>query len=252
MSRQVFLDALVDGGISHSATDRMMDVVFQEYPNASMDQLKKVQNDLEKGWKLEGIVGAYLDQTVKAIADHQPVAAPAGVEDEISSIVSDALVKITDVMGKGSSDELKKKVLEESRGINKAVSAYVQEVTGNFRSGSMHLLVMAYWLISSQLSRIICIAGIILIFAVLFFLKRRLLSVIDSCKWPIVLSGLFLGVLAPLTITGAWRLIANRFLGGRVEGLNASKLAAAGMILIVIGVVLFVISFLAKKRMAKD
>lgn len=248
----MLVSALVEGRIGNLAAERMMDAVMQEFPNASLSQLTTIQNNLEDGRLLKNMAEAYLDQTVKDVVDKRPVTAPANMEEAIDSMADEALADITKVMGGGSENGLKEMLLKESSEINEAISTYVQELISNLRSGPMKLLIMAYWAISSWLCTILCIVGMLLIFGALFLIKKRLLPVIGSCKWPILLSGLFLVAIVTPAIKSVWPVIANRFFGGRVYGINSSGLTGTGVALIVVGVVFFIISFIKKRRIAKD
>ena len=242
--KPIMLDTLIKGGVGHSAAVRMMDVVVRNFPEASSEQLEKIQTSLENGEALKDMTGAYMDSAVKAVVENQTIPV-VDMDDEIGSMTDEALEIITSVVGGGMDSELRQQLIKESGEISQAIFDYVQAVLSGF--GRLRHLMTAYWLISSNGCRIICSIGIIAALGGLYLLKKRLLTVIGICKWPVLLSGICLGILAPVTVTSVWPMVANRFLGGRGMEVNISILRNTGVLLLVIGIVFLIVSILDKR-----
>lgn len=241
--RPIMLDAVVKGGVGHPAAVRLMDVVFQNFPAASVGQLGQIQTKLENERALKEMTGIYMDSAINAAVDKRPMPA-IDMLDQINSMAGEALADIEGVMGGGTDHELRQQLIKVSGEISDTIYDYVQAILDG--SGPVRHLITAYWLLASAGCRIVSGIGIILAFGILFLLKKGPLSVMAACKWSILLSGLCLGVCIPLLISNLWPVLVNRFLGGRGGAINSSILRNTGLSIMDAGIIFSIAAALHK------
>ena len=171
---------VADEALDNTLAYRVMDVVFEEFPEASIDQLGDVQEAITKNPAIKDITVKYIDAMCKAIAEDEVFHSP-DIYAEIKQLVDENMEAIENNIGvqiiQSQKEEIYEKLNEQKINIEETLQrATYNMVSSSYQNNIRSVLIKIFLIIDSLYFRLFCIILMALSILGLFYLKRSIVK----------------------------------------------------------------------------
>lgn len=230
-------------------SQRMIDVVMDAFPEASPNQLLQVQEALKNSPAIEAITTKYIDEIAAAVALDEELKLPE-IKEDMNTLIEENMSIIEENLGKELTQEqrqtISKRLEEKSDDIQRALDSATQSIMYE-TTGGKAVILKAYHTVTSTAFQAGCGIVVLLLFALISFLKRSPVKAMSGVGISFLLSGICLAALIPPAASGIGSKIADRMLGSNMN-IDFSGLRIAGGVIFGIGIVMEIIYILAGRK----
>lgn len=230
-------------------SQRMIDIVMNVFPNADTDQLLQVQNAMKDSPAIEGITEKYISEITKAAALGQQLELP-NIKDDTDTLLEENMSIIEKGLGtkitENQKQDIKEKLEEKSDDVQYALDSATQSLAGE-TSGSKVILFKTYYVVTSIGFQAACMAGIVILIALISLLKKSLIKAFFSEGIAFLAAGVSLIAFLPAMTQRIGGEIASRILGSYMN-IDFSGLKLAGAVMLAVGFIMEVSYWLTLYR----
>ena len=244
MSAKMVADAIVIQEVS----GKVREVLNESFPDVSNENIDKVEDVIKGNDALDNITGEFLDQVTYTINNDKEIET-TGILEGITDVIDKSIPELEEAIGKKISqeqiDKIKTKLTNKDSLLQNKIKNTVEKIQTS--ASKTKQIIKTYDILSNNLTKIICIIGIII--------NVVLLGVINKSyfKWTLfsgiglLVSGILLGLFLPLAVNAMEFMIGMRILGMSID-IPVDSLWMSGLICGGIGIVLLVIYMILNRK----
>lgn len=244
MSTKTVTNAIV----IQEASGKVKEVLNESFPDVSSENISKVEDVIKNNDTLNNITGDFLDQITNAISSGKEIETTA-ILNGISDALNKSIPELEKVIGKKISqeqiDKIETKLADKDGSLQNKIKNTVEKI--QTATPKTKQFIKTYDTLSNNLTRIICIIGIIIIAILLGVINKSYFKWTLFCGIGSLVSGVLLGFFMPLVVSAMEFTIGMRILGMSID-IPVDSLRISGLICGVIGIVLIVIYMVLKRK----
>lgn len=244
----MIVEAVSTNSISSAVSHRMIDIVLEEYPDGDINDLLNIQESIENSTFVKNITSQYIDSLAHAIANNESVEYP-DISDDINQLIDESIEIIEKNMNANWSNEktnaIKEQLKMKSGDFASALQTYSQSLVNN-PSNEKVALMKIYTVFNSMIFKVISFIVICVLIICIYLSSHSLSLTLKNVSIPIFISGVEYIVSTKL-ISNVAMSLTNRFLG-RTMLVDTSLFFIVGIVLCVIGIILFAGYFILHKQ----
>lgn len=244
MSAKTVADAIVIQEVS----GKVKEVLNESFPDVSNENIDKVEDIIEGNDALDNITGEFLDQVTYTINNDKEIET-TGILEEISDVIDKSIPELEEAIGKKISqeqiDKIKTKLTNKDSLLQNKIKNTVEKIQTS--APKTKQIIKTYDILSNNLTKIICIIGIIIIVVLLGVINKSYFKWTLFSGIGLLVSGVVLGLFLPLAVNAMEFTIGMRILGMSID-IPVDSLWMSGLICGGIGIILLVIYMVLNRK----
>ena len=244
MSAKTVADAIVIQEVS----GKVREVLNESFPDVSNENIDKVEDVIKGNDALDNITGEFLDQVTYTINNDKEIET-TGILEGITDVIDKSIPELEEAIGKKISqeqiDKIKTKLTNKDSLLQNKIKNTVEKIQTS--APKTKQIIKTYDILSNNLTKIICIIGIIIIVVLLGVINKSYFKWTLFSGIGLLVSGILLGLFLPLAVNAMEFMIGMRILGMSID-IPVDSLWMAGLICGGIGIVLLVIYMILNRK----
>ncbi|WP_278626975.1 hypothetical protein [Thomasclavelia cocleata] len=244
MSAKTVADAIVIQEVS----GKVREVLNESFPDVSNENIDKVEDVIKGNDALDNITGEFLDQVTYTINNDKEIET-TGILEGITDVIDKSIPELEEAIGKKISqeqiDKIKTKLTNKDSLLQNKIKNTVEKIQTS--APKTKQIIKTYDILSNNLTKIICIIGIIIIVVLLGVINKSYFKWTLFSGIGLLVSGILLGLFLPLAVNAMEFMIGMRILGMSID-IPVDSLWMSGLICGGIGIVLLVIYMILNRK----
>ncbi len=244
MSAKTVADAIVIQEVS----GKVKEVLNESFPDVSNENIDKVEDIIEGNDALDNITGEFLDQVTYTINNDKEIET-TGILEGITDVIDKSIPELEEAIGKKISqeqiDKIKTKLTNKDSLLQNKIKNTVEKIQTS--APKTKQIIKTYDILSNNLTKIICIIGIIIIVVLLGVINKSYFKWTLFSGIGLLVSGVVLGLFLPLAVNAMEFTIGMRILGMSID-IPVDSLWMSGLICGGIGIILLVIYMVLNRK----
>ena len=244
MSAKMVADAIVIQEVS----GKVREVLNESFPDVSNENIDKVEDVIKGNDALDNITGEFLDQVTYTINNDKEIET-TGILEGITDVIDKSIPELEEAIGKKISqeqiDKIKTKLTNKDSLLQNKIKNTVEKIQTS--ASKTKQIIKTYDILSNNLTKIICIIGIIIIVVLLGVINKSYFQWTLFSGIGLLVSGILLGLFLPLAVNAMEFMIGMRILGMSID-IPVDSLWMSGLICGGIGIVLLVIYMILNRK----
>lgn len=244
MSAKTVADAIVIQEVS----GKVREVLNESFPDVSNENIDKVEDIIKGNDTLNNITGEFLDQVTYTINNNKEIET-TGILEGITDVIDKSIPELEEAIGKKISqeqiDEIKTKLTKKDSLLQNKIKNTVEKIQTSTPRTKQFIKI--YDILSNNLTKIICIIGIIIIVVLLGVINKSYFKWTLFSGIGLLVSGVILGLFLPLVVNAMEFTIGMRILGMSID-IPVDSLWMSGLICGGIGIILLFIYMILNRK----
>ena len=244
MSAKTVADAIVIQEVS----GKVREVLNESFPDVSNENIDKVEDVIKGNDALDNITGEFLDQVTYTINNDKEIET-TGILEGITDVIDKSIPELEEAIGKKISqeqiDKIKTKLTNKDSLLQNKIKNTVEKIQTS--APKTKQIIKTYDILSNNLTKIICIIGIIIIVVLLGVINKSYFKWTLFSGIGLLVSGILLGLFLPLAVNAMEFTIGMRILGMSID-IPVDSLWMSGLICGGIGIILLVIYMVLNRK----
>ena len=240
MSAKTVADAIVIQEVS----GKVREVLNESFPDVSNENIDKVEDVIKGNDALDNITGEFLDQVTYTINNDKEIET-TGILEGITDVIDKSIPELEEAIGKKISQEQIDKIKNKDSLLQNKIKNTVEKIQTS--APKTKQIIKTYDILSNNLTKIICIIGIIIIVVLLGVINKSYFKWTLFSGIGLLVSGILLGLFLPLAVNAMEFMIGMRILGMSID-IPVDSLWMSGLICGGIGIVLLVIYMILNRK----
>ena len=244
MSAKTVADAIVIQEVS----GKVREVLNESFPDVSNENIDKVEDVIKGNDALDNITGEFLDQVTYTINNDKEIET-TGILEGITDVIDKSIPELEEAIGKKISqeqiDKIKTKLTNKDSLLQNKIKNTVEKIQTS--APKTKQIIKTYDILSNNLTKIICIIGIIIIVVLLGVINKSYFKWTLFSGIGLLVSGVVLGLFLPLAVNAMEFTIGMRILGMSID-IPVDSLWMSGLICGGIGIILLVIYMVLNRK----
>lgn len=251
-AKNMIVQTVNEGAIGHAVAIRIMDVVDEAFPDTSIDTLVDIQEALGNSEALDTITGKYIDAMSDAISNNQVPQYP-DISNDLVTLANETINTIENHLNieisKSQQQVILSQLLEKSQDIESSIQTYTDSlINTSYLPDVQSMLMKMYQFITSWIFRfILLIVLIISVYLVIVSWKQSLNKIMMHLGIPVFVVGIVVAWIIPSIAQSIGFELTNHFLG-RTMYINTGMMQIIGMIVLVTGIALILVSKVVQRH----
>lgn len=251
-AKDMIVQTVNEGAIGHAVAIRIMDVVDEAFPDTSIDTLVDIQEALGNSEALDTITGKYIDAMSDAISNNQVPQYP-DISNDLVTLANETINTIENHLNieisKSQQQVILSQLLEKSQDIESSIQTYTDSlINTSYLPDVQSMLMKMYQFITSWIFRfILLIVLIISVYLVIVSWKQSLNKIMMHLGIPVFIVGIVVAWIIPSIAQSIGFELTNHFLG-RTMYINTGMMQIIGMIVLVTGIALILVSKVVQRH----
>lgn len=249
--KDMIVQTVNEGAIGHAVAIRIMDVVDEVFPDTPIDTLVDIQEALGNSEALDTITGKYIDAMSNAISNNQVPQYP-DISNDLVTLANETINTIENHLNIEISESQQQvilsQLLEKSQDIESSIQTYTDSlINTSYLPDVQSMLMKMYQFITSWIFRFILLIVLIMSVYLIVSWKQSLNKIMMHLGIPVFIVGIVVAWIIPSIAQSIGFELTNHFLG-RAMYINTSMMQIIGMIVLVIGIALVLISKIIQRQ----
>lgn len=250
-AKDMIVQTVNEGAIGHAVAIRIMDVVDEAFPDTPIDTLVDIQEALGNSEALDTITGKYIDAMSDAISNNQVPQYP-DISNDLVTLANETINTIENHLNieisKSQQQVILSQLLEKSQDIESSIQTYTDSlINTSYLPDVQSMLMKMYQFITSWIFRFILLIVLIMSVYLIVSWKQSLNKIMMHLGIPVFIVGIVVAWIIPSIAQSIGFELTNHFLG-RTMYINTSMMQIIGMIVLVIGIALVLISKIIQRQ----
>ena len=250
-TKDMIVQTVNEGAIGHAVAIRIMDVVDEAFPDTPIDTLVDIQEALGNSEALDTITGRYIDAMSDAISNNQVPQYP-DISNDLVILANETINTIENHLNIEISESQQQvilsQLLEKSQDIESSIQTYTDSlINTSYLPAVQSMLMKIYQFITSWIFRFILLIALIMSVYLIVFWKQSLNKIMMHLGIPVFIVGIAVAWIIPSIAQSIGFELTNHFLG-RAMYINTSMMQIIGMIVLVVGITLVLISKIIQRQ----
>lgn len=250
-AKDMIVQTVNEGAIGHAVAIRIMDVVDEAFPDTPIDTLVDIQEALGNSEALDTITGKYIDAMSDAISNNQVPQYP-DISNDLVTLANETINTIENHLNIEISESQQQvilsQLLEKSQDIESSIQMYTDSlINTSYLPAVQSMLMKMYQFITSWVFRFILLLVLIMSVYLIVSWKQSLNKIMMHLGIPVFIVGIVVAWIIPSIAQSIGFKLTNHFLG-RTMYINTSMMQIIGMIVLVIGIALVLISKIIQRQ----
>ena len=250
-AKDMIVQTVNEGAIGHAVAIRIMDVVDEAFPDTPIDTLVDIQEALGNSEALDTITGKYIDAMSDAISNNQVPQYP-DISNDLVTLANETINTIENHLNieisKSQQQVILSQLLEKSQDIESSIQMYTDSlINTSYLPAVQSMLMKMYQFITSWVFRFILLLVLIMSVYLIVSWKQSLNKIMMHLGIPVFIVGIVVAWIIPSIAQSIGFKLTNHFLG-RTMYINTSMMQIIGMIVLVIGIALVLISKIIQRQ----
>ena len=249
--KDMIVQTVNEGAIGHAVAIRIMDVVDEAFPDTPIDTLVDIQEALGNSEALDTITGKYIDAMSDAISNNQVPQYP-DISNDLVTLANETINTIENHLNIEISESQQQvilsQLLEKSQDIESSIQTYTDSlINTSYLPAVQSMLMKMYQFITSWIFRFILLIVLIMSVYLIVFWKQSLNKIMMHLGIPVFIVGIVVAWIIPSIAQSIGFELTNHFLG-RAMYINTGMMQIIGMIVLVIGIALILVSKIIQRQ----
>ena len=250
-AKDMIAQTVNEGAIGHAVAIRIMDVVDEAFPDTPIDTLVDIQEALGNSEALDTITGKYIDAMSDAISNNQVPQYP-DISNDLVTLANETINTIENHLNIEISESQQQvilsQLLEKSQDIESSIQTYTDSlINTSYLPAVQSMLMKMYQFITSWIFRFILLIVLIMSVYLIVSWKQSLNKIMMHLGIPVFIVGIVVAWIIPSIAQSIGFELTNHFLG-RAMYINTSMMQIIGMIVLVIGIALVLVSKIIQRQ----
>ncbi|OUQ84161.1 hypothetical protein B5E48_01820 [Massilimicrobiota sp. An105] len=250
-AKDMIIQTVNEGAIGQAVAIRIMDVVDEAFPDTPIDTLVDIQEALGNSEALDTITGKYIDAMSDAISNNQVPQYP-DISNDLVTLANETINTIENHLNIEISESQQQvilsQLLEKSQDIESSIQTYTDSlINTSYLPAVQSMLMKMYQFITSWIFRFILLIVLIMSVYLIVFWKQSLNKIMMHLGIPVFIVGIVVAWIIPSIAQSIGFELTNHFLG-RAMYINTGMMQIIGMIVLVIGIALVLISKIIQRQ----
>lgn len=250
-AKEMVVNVIANEALDDTVAYRVMDIVFEEFPDANINQLGNVQEAITKNPAIKEITSKYIDEMCRAIAENEVFDSP-DIDVEIMQLVDENMEAIENNIGVQISQSQRNEIYEKLNEQKTEIEGTLQQVTYNMVSSSYQsnirsVLIKVFLIIDTLYFKLSCIILAVLSILGLFYLKKSTVKTLLQLSITVIVVGFSLAFIFPTIFERLGMNLTNKFLG-RTLIVDFSLFKKFGYVYCIVGIILCLLYLILKKK----
>ena len=250
-AKDMIVQTVNEGAIGHAVAIRIMDVVDEAFPDTPIDTLVDIQEALGNSEALDTITGKYIDAMSDAISNNQVPQYP-DISNDLVTLANETINTTENHLNIEISESQQQVILSQLLEKNQDIESSIQTYTDSLINTSylpdvQSMLMKMYQFITSWVFRFILLIVLIMSVYLIVSWKQSLNKIMMHLGIPVFIVGIVVAWIIPSIAQSIGFELTNHFLG-RAMYINTGMMQIIGMIVLVIGIALVLISKIVQRQ----
>ena len=250
-TKDMIIQTVNEGAIGHAVAIRIMDVVDEAFPDTPIDTLVDIQEALGNSEALDTITGKYIDAMSDAISNNQVPQYP-DISNDLVTLANETINTIENYLNIEISESQQQvilsQLLEKSQDIESSIQTYTDSlINTSYLPDVQSMLMKMYQFITSWIFRFVLLIVLIMSVYLIVSWKQSLNKIMMHLGIPVFIVGISVAWIIPSIAQSIGFELTNHFLG-RAMYINTSMMQIIGMIVLVIGIALVLVSKIIQRQ----
>ena len=254
-AKDMIVQTVNEGAIGHAVAIRIMDVVDEAFPDTPIDTLVDIQEALGNSEALDTITGKYIDAMSDAISNNQVPQYP-DISNDLVTLANETINTIENHLNIEISESQQQvilsQLLEKSHDIESSIQTYTDSlINTSYLPAVQSMLMKMYQFITSWIFRFILLIVLIMSVYLIVSWKQSLNKIMMHLGIPVFIVGIVVAWIIPSIAQSIGFDLTNHFLG-RAMYINTGMMQIIGMIVLVIGIALILVSKVVQRHKQRN
>ena len=254
-AKDMIVQTVNEGAIGHAVAIRIMDVVDEAFPDTPIDTLVDIQEALGNSKALDTITGKYIDAMSDAISNNQVPQYP-DISNDLVTLANETINTIENHLNIEISESQQQvilsQLLEKSQDIESSIQTYTDSlINTSYLPAVQSMLMKMYKFIISWIFRFILFIVLIMSVYLIVSWKQSLNKIMMHLGIPVFIVGIVVAWIIPSIAQSIGFELTNHFLG-RAMYINTGMMQIIGMIVLVIGIALVLVSKVVQRHKQRN
>ena len=250
-AKDMIVQTVNEGAIGHAVAIRIMDSVDEAFPDTPIDTLVDIQEALGNSEVLDTITGMYIDAMSDAISNNQVPQYP-DISNDLVTLANETINTIENHLNIEISESQQQvilsQLLEKSQDIESSIQTYTDSLINiSYLPDVQSMLMKIYQFITSWIFRVILLIVLIMSVYLIVSWKQSLNKIMIHLGIPVFIVGIVVAWIIPSIAQSIGFELTNHFLG-RAMYINTGMVQIIGMIVLVIGIALILVSKIIQRK----
>ena len=250
-AKDMIVQTVNEGAIGHAVAIRIMDVVDEAFPDTPIDTLVDIQEALGNSEALDTITGKYIDAMSDAISNNQVPQYP-DISNDLVTLANETINTIENHLNieisKSQQQVILSQLLEKSQDIESSIQTYTDSlINTSYLPAVQSMLMKMYQFITSWIFRFILLIVLIISVYLIVSWKQSLNKIMMHLGIPVFIVGIVVAWIIPSIAQSIGFKLTNHFLG-RAMYINTGMMQIIGMIVLVTGIALILVSKVVQRH----
>lgn len=246
--RKMSAKTVADAIVIQEVGGKVKEVLNESFPDVSNENIDKVEDIIKGNDTLNNITGEFLDQVTYTINNDKEIET-TGILEGITDVIDKSIPELEEAIGKKISqeqiDKIKIKLTNKDGLLQNKIKNTVEKIQTS--APKTKQIIKTYDILSNNLTKIICIIGIIIIVVLLGVINKSYFKWTLFSGIGLLVSGILLGLFLPLAVNAMEFTIGMRILGMSID-IPVDSLWMSGLICGGIGIILLVIYMVLNRK----
>lgn len=246
--RKMSVKTVADAIVIQEVSGKVKEVLNESFPDVSNENIDKVEDIIEGNDALDNITGEFLDHVTYTINNDKEIET-TGILEGITDVIDKSIPELEEAIGKKISqeqiDKIKIKLTNKDSLLQNKIKNTVEKIQTS--APKTKQIIKTYDILSNNLTKIICIIGIIIIVVLLGVINKSYFKWTLFSGIGLLVSGILLGLFLPLAVNAMEFTIGMRILGMSID-IPVDSLWMSGLICGGIGIILLVIYMVLNRK----
>lgn len=246
--RKMSVKTVADAIVIQEVSGKVKEVLNESFPDVSNENIDKVEDVIKGNDALDNITGEFLDQVTYTINNDKEIET-TGILEGITDVIDKSIPELEEAIGKKISqeqiDKIKTKLTNKDSLLQNKIKNTVEKIQTS--APKTKQIIKTYDILSNNLTKIICIIGIIIIVVLLGVINKSYFKWTLFSGIGLLVSGILLGLFLPLAVNAMEFTIGMRILGMSID-IPVDSLWMSGLICGGIGIILLVIYMVLNRK----
>lgn len=250
-AKDMIVQTVNEGAIGHAVAIRIMDSVDEAFPDTPIDTLVDIQEALGNSEVLDTITGMYIDAMSDAISNNQVPQYP-DISNDLVTLANETINTIENHLNieinESQQQVILSQLLEKSQDIEASIQTYTDSlINTSYLPDVQSMLMKMYQFITSWIFRLILLIVLVMSVYLIVSWKQSLNKIMMHLGIPVFIVGIVVAWIIPNIAQSMGFELTNHFLG-RTMYINTSMMQIIGMIVLVIGIALILVSKIIQRQ----
>ena len=250
-AKHMIVQTVNEGAIGHAVAIRIMDVVDEAFTDTPIDTLVDIQEALGNSEALDTITGKYIDAMSDAISNNQVPQYP-DISNDLVTLANETINTIENHLNieisKSQQQVILSQLLEKSQDIESSIQTYTDSlINTSYLPDVQSMLMKMYQFITSWIFRFILLIVLIISVYLIVSWKQSLNKIMMHLGIPVFIVGIVVAWIITSIAQSIGFELTNHFLG-RTMYINTGMMQIIGMIVLVTGIALILVSKVVQRH----